>query len=143
MASAWTGLGKAVRDALVADTGSGGLWETSGAAKVGAVYVDRAPEQAALDYLLVTPTGNTREHVFAASDETWEVGFQVDLYTPAVNGLEKHELIGERVRTLLDRVALTVSGWTVSQAFLDSEQPSQVESESFRTAFDFRVVMGR
>lgn len=142
MASAWTGLGKAIRDVMVADTGVGGMYETSGAAKVE-VYLNRPPEQAALDYVLILPTGNTREHVFDRTDMTWEVGFQVDIYTPVTAGMVKHELVRERVRTLLDRVALTVSGWVVNQAFLDSEQPVQVEAEALRTTLDFRVVMGK
>lgn len=138
----WGEVGKSLYTLLAGDTGSGGLRETGGGvAYVESIHQIAAAKNAALPLIVFNGISGTPNNVFDPNNKVMDYGFQVDVYSLANEGTYAHEPIVARVKTLLDRQSLTVTGWVNGQMFLDSEQPPQLDGDALRTVLQFSVFI--
>jgi hypothetical protein len=145
----WQDLGAAIYTRAIADTSSGGLFESGGAAEIAAVFINVADEDAPFfpkGHVVVSHVSTTPEDAFASAVEHWEYGWQADILT-ARAGLalpaSYHEAVAKRWLTLFRRFTLTVAGWTVSDSFVESRQEMQIDGEALRTTIDFTTTLSK
>lgn len=138
------GLLKAMRDRLISDTGSGGLFGTpallTGVYGVHAPQASNAGAGAAVPYILFVPVAAQEDKVFSTATYSINHVIQVSIYTDADVGLAPPEAIASRVRALLDRWQPTVSGWTVSQLMREDGQVFEDEG-NFHQIETYRAYM--
>lgn len=137
----WGEVAKSLYTLLNGDTGTGGLRNSASGAFVNSVSQGLSVKNATLPIVTFTGISGTPDNVFDPANKVMDYGFQVDVITLANVGATVHEPIVARVKSLLDRQTLSVTGWVNGAMFLDSEQPLQLEGDFYRTILQFSVFI--
>lgn len=134
----WGAVATAIYAILSADTGGGGLVNVANPL-VNSVVNGMPSKNATPPLVCFQSNGGVTDDVFDPANQTYEYGVQVDVYSRRSAGATAHETIVDRVKVLLRRISLTVTGWVNGAVFLDSEQPAIEEGDLLRTILIFRV----
>jgi len=136
----WSALYTGLAALVTADTGSGGLFETSGANKVVGTYQTQAPQGTSLPYIVITRVSDNTISTFA-NDKARTVVVQFDVWTAMDAGTADGDDIIERARTVFSRVAPTVSGFTCSAGRVVSQRGPDIQDEGVRHAMDVEYTL--
>lgn len=139
----WGAVATAIYSVLSADSSAGGLLHPSSDAYVTSadhIVQGQPGKDATFPIVTFQSTGGNWDDVFDANNRTIEYGIQVDVYTARTLGHTAHEPIVDRLKTLLRRVSLNVTGWVNTEVFLESEPvPAIEEGDQIHTVLIFRV----
>ena len=143
----WSLIAAALRTRATSDTGSGGLYETAGAAKVTGVYFIEAPQQttqyaANFPYLLIVPVGDTEIKAFSTTSRFLEYGIQFSVFADKKTDITTLNTITDRIQARFDRWAPTITGWTANQLIREGGNLFD-EGDSWHQAEDYRLALGK
>lgn len=126
--TAFASLAAVIRSTILGDTGSGGVFETGGANKIVGCWTGDAPDDT--DYPYVVVTSSSEEQVPDFDGDFDRITVDVTLYADRSAGIRDAADIAARLRTLLSRVALTVSGYGAPVGLLESTETPEVDDET-------------
>lgn len=126
--SSFTALAAVIRSTILADTGSGGVFETGGANKIVGAWTGDAPDETSYPYVVID--GESVEPIHDFDGEFDRVTVNVELYAARSAGIADAEAIRDRLRTLFSRVALTISGYGTPVGMVESAPPPDVDDET-------------
>lgn len=133
-------LATGIRSLIIADTGSGGLVNST-TPLITACYTLQAPELGAtLPYMVIVPVSEVEEKVFATSPRVQRFLVQLSVFTPSSANVTTGQAIVDRLRTVLDRIAPTVSGFTASQLMRVAGQVF-IEEDTIHHTEDYEVAL--
>jgi hypothetical protein len=110
----WEALATGIYNIATADTGTGGLLNSSTPLITG-FYTNWAGQGIVMPYVTLELVSEVETKVFATAPRSLEFIVQFSIWTPFENGTATGQGIADRLRTLYDRIAPTVSGFTASQ----------------------------
>lgn len=140
--SATVALLTAIHSRLHTDTGTGGLVDPSDPMVTG-VYTIQAPQATpTFPYIVIVHVGDGEEKAFdTASGFAEEHQVQVSIRVDRHDLLTKCDTIAGRVRTMLDRWAPSVAGWSASQLIRQGGQPLIVDEDSYHCVEEYRMLL--
>lgn len=118
---------------LSGDTGAGGV-STLVSARI---YYAQASDDAALPLVIFNKVTDSVRSSFAEDVAVQE--WQIDIYSPRASGVAACQTIADRCITLLNRVALTVSGWDACRTELIGDGIADIEEDACRIVLRFRL----
>lgn len=136
MATSWDELGPAVRTRIISQ-------------QIGinppTVYLDMAPMDAALPYVLVSPVSQIEEQVFDDSAEPTEIDFDVAVYSSKVATAARTDHLSQVSMTVdaVRRWTPTLSNWTAHPIRSDSQTPMTILEDAIQTVCSFTVMCER
>lgn len=130
------------RAKLIADTGTGGLFNASTTWKVTACYAYQAPQGGAtLPYIVILPVSNVEIRGFdTTAGRAEECIFQVSIFTDKDGGSSVGASIAKRVAVVLNRVVPTVSGYSPSQMLREDSQVF-IEEDNYHHIEQYRCLV--
>lgn len=142
---------KAVRDRLVADNGTGGLFFSTSTVNqlITNVYSVRAPQAtpsgagAMEPYILLVPVANVEETMFTTATYGVQHQVQVSIFTPLGGGLDPGEKIAARVRARLNRWQPTITGWAPSQMLRQGSQGPFEDEGNYHHVEEYSAYMAK
>lgn len=139
----WSLIATSIYGVAAADTGAGGLFNASSSARINGWYTDSAPEDARMPYVVATLVSAPEEYVFQTATEMVEVVFQVTAYMDKQYGVSALAAVTDRVRTLFRRVAISVTGYTAGQIFIDAQDFQSDTDQAKVCAYTMRVFVSK
>lgn len=132
-----------IRARIIADTGSGGLFNAS-APLLTACYAMQAPQlESVLPYMVIIPVSASEIKAFApTTGYAEEYLFQFDIYTARSGGVTAGGTVAKRLRVVIDRWAPTVSTWAPSELLREGGQVF-VEEENYHTIEEYRCLLAK
>lgn len=137
----WQALATGISTIALADTGSGGLLHSTTPLVTG-FYMNFAPQTQEVPYAVCLMASETETKVYATSPRANEYLIQFSVWTDVAVGLLPGQAIVDRIRTLFDRVAPTVSGFTCSQMMRTGGDVS-VDDEYIHHVEQYAVVTSK
>lgn len=139
-----TALATGLRALATADTGTGGLFNSSSPLLTG-FYTEEAPQNAVPPYAVMSSTGTLRENVFDNTRRVEDVGFQIGVTSKRSDvDPDNHSTIVERMHTVFDRVAPTVTGWTASQCIPEGRPvEAEVDGNTIYTVLEYSILLDK
>lgn len=134
--SSFTALAAVIRSTILADTGSGGVFETGGANKIVGAWTGDAPDETSYPYVVISSVSEEPIHDFEGEYD--RVTVDLDLWTGRSAGLADAHAIRDRLRTLFSRVELTVSGFGTSVGLLEDSTTHDVDDETRQNTLTLR-----
>lgn len=144
------GVLKAVRDRLIADTGTGGLFDSAALVSlVNGIHVVLAPQAsiggagAIVPYIYLVPVANAEEPLFTTATYAVQHQFQVSIFTPVSGGLQAGDTIAERVRVRLNRWQPTITGWAPSPIMREDGQGPFEDEGNYHHVEQYSLYMAK
>lgn len=134
----WSALAPSLKALVDADTGAGGLNETSGSNKVTATYYMEAPVTATMPFLILSPIDMPEDKSFA--NDIYTASIQVSAWVNKYEQAQTGANIQNQVRTVFDRVAPSPTGWTATKCIVTNQRVF-VEDEAFQYVTEFDVTL--
>jgi hypothetical protein len=135
---------KAVKDRIDADTGAGGLRNTT-TPLVSAAYAIRGPQLPTSDpkpFILITPVSAVTDVAFSNSVYGFDVTFQTAVIAFSDPGLTALCLVQARLFAQLHRWAPTISGYTASQIIHLSGSIEDPQEETLNAIDVWQIRIG-
>lgn len=132
----------AMSTAALADTGTGGLFNAS-APLLRGWHTMQAPQQNfTLPYAVVFHVSDADEKVFQTT--TWATVYliQISVWTDKANGLIPGGAATSRIRTVFDRWAPTITGYTPSQ-FMRQSGNILTEDRAYHHIEEYRITLAK
>ena len=136
MATSWSQLGPAVRTRLVSQLTGG---------SPPPVYLDMAPLDAALPYVIVNVVAQTEEQVFDDSAEPTEIDFDISVYSPKIGTTARTTHLNHvsQVANAIRRWTPTLANWTAHPIRSDDQTPMTILEDAIQTVCSFTVMTER
>lgn len=135
----WAALGAGIVTLIEADTGAGGLFESSGANEISGIYNTVAPQDQSQPYIVFSNVSGTEIKSF--DKDAVEYVVQFDLYAPWRTDGKKATAVADRLRTVIDRKKPTLSGWTADYGQIIASRGPEVEDDMFRLSVDWELIV--
>jgi len=110
----WGTVAASLQTLANADTGAGGLFYPSAPLILG-FFTDEGYLAQPMPFVVASCVSITSIEVFTASQRTWEINFQLGVWTEKRLGEVNHQAIVSRLATVFNRQPLTSSGYVCSQ----------------------------
>lgn len=137
----WQSLSVGILSAINADTGSGGL-HNSGSPLITAAYNTMAPETPTLPYVVFSMVSEVESKDYGTA-RAIEYLLQFDIYVDKNAATTSLYAIADRLRTVLDRVAVTAGGstWTARQMRRTGGLSLDFDDQVLRKVEEYRVTL--
>lgn len=137
----WSALATGIDALIDADTGSGGLKEAGGANLIAGAYNTAAAQTAATPYIVFSNVSGPELKAFAKDAVRYTVQF--DIYANKRTGSLKLTAITDRLRTVIDRVKPSLSGWTADKGQIVATRGPDADDEVMRMSLDWEVIVNK
>ncbi len=124
---------KGIIDKLTADQSAGTLYDDLG----GTIFISQAKQDAPLPLLIVSIVADPPLRFFGANDI--EAIIQIDLYGSRPEGSTSISQMSDKLFTLLDNAALTITGFVGAKMHCDERGVYTVEEDSNRVRSEWRL----
>lgn len=135
----WSALATGIVALIEADTGSGGLFEVGGANKITGIYNTVAPQTQTQPYIVFTNV--SAPEIKSFDTDAVEYTVQFDIYAPWRTDGKTVTAIADRLRTVIDRVAPSLTGWTADFGQIVNSRGPEQEDDMFRMGFDWELII--